>query len=273
MNTIHQDLIILANEKITISTEGIFDIDALRSYVTGFFSKVNNIFHAKNLIPNHCSNLTTKTAIDLLRKRSSYDLEHFTIVSPEYLDAKMINYLTIVTDSLNKLATVEQRMLLPLEQWASLIVTDPKYVDQPWLRLPTDYADIEGFKAKLATCFNESVGDNVDNKLFIDVYTNADEFNVCANMLDELITKVTKLLDNRLSLRIDNIAKLIAQLKGKKEIADKLSEQPEAKMQQVINAILQTAKELELLAVIMFQVKVASYAYAQTVEKINQQLR
>jgi hypothetical protein len=273
MIPLRNDLMSLTDyQQVSFSNEELFNVIKLCNYVNGFFSKTTEILNTKALIPTGFIFSDLSTSARLLRNRTEYDLNNFTIVCPEYLNSKMLPYLSVLKHIMENLSDVGDRLLTPLEKWSAKIISEPDYSEKSWLELPNNFKDTEKYRKELSNHFNNSIGDGVNNKPFSAVYTNVEELTTVSKLLDTLKHIALKLLDGKLSHRANNLSTMMFRIKDTEKMVENLSDKTN-KMKMVGEIVYNTAKELELLAIVLFQFKTAEYSFTQSLTKINAQLK
>lgn len=253
--------------------DGTFNLVGLSNFYTGFVSRVSAIFNGKKLIPITFGQSDLQKAVDIIKKYSPTALEHFAIVAPEYIDGKLVPYVDTLNDVLDELSGIENNLLKPLEQWAANMVTDPEYGEKAWTSIPNKTTNIDKHTDELKKYFNESVGDGVANRLFNNTYVDSKGLELVSSGIEKLSSKSMHLLDGKLTNRADNISMLIRKLTSEENVANKVNSIPPQKLKSIVNLVLQTAKELELLSIVLFQIKTLSYSNTETIKKIINQLK
>ena len=261
------------NQPDSFATEGFLDVSELSNYFTGFISKVVGIFETKKLIPFAFVRNDLRSAVALINKRSKFELENFAIITPEYIDGSIVPYLQALREVLAELSNIEVRILKPLENWAANMLTTPGYADKLWLAMPTADKKVEEYSDKLHAYFNDSVGDGVANRSFMAVYGDGNGLTHAATLVEDLTTQSMKMLDGKLSTNASSLAKFIHNLSEKSTAANEVHNLPEEKIKPIIALVIQAARELELLAIVLFNIKTVTYAHSETVNKINNQLK
>ncbi len=258
---------------IVYSMEDSFNFQEMSNYVINFVNKITNVFNNKKLTPTVVSFFESGTATNLLKKYPLYNLEHFTVITPEYITGDLIEYYKVLEKVLLELSTIQKRVLTPLEQWVAYSLSDPNYTDKVWINTPLGETAIKDYSEQIHKYFNTSIGDGVTNQLFIDTYKTPDRLKEATKILDDLSKLAIKLLDGKITKQVETIAVLINKLIQKKDITNKINNLPFEKMKPIGELTLLAAKELELLAIVLYQVKIASYAHEETIKKINNQLK
>jgi len=257
---------------VTYSMEDLFNFLELKNYFTNFISKIVNVFSNKDLTPQPVSLFETSIAVKLIKRYPLYNLEHFTVITPEYITGDIVSYYNVLNSVLAELTTVKQRVLDPLEKWAGYILSDNEYVNKIWPSVPLGEKVINQHTNQIHQYFNTSVGDGVNNQLFIKTYKTSENLKEGGAVLDNLVNVSVKMLDNKIIKQTEHIAELITKITQKKPTNDSLNRLPFEKLKPIGDLTLLAAKELELLAIVIYQVKIASYAYTQTINKINKEM-
>lgn len=248
-----------------------FNIFGMSNYLSGFITKFNDVLTTK-LIPFITPKSDHEIAVKILTNYTRTQLEHFTVYTPEYVSGQIVPYLKTLTEVMTELSNVEQKLLVPLEKWVANMLTDPTYSEKTWVAIPTKDNSVEKHTEELHKFFNESSGDDVCFKTFEQVYVDLNGFKEADKLIEPLVALSAKILDGKLTARAKNLSATIMRLTENKNSANSLSELPDTKVKPIIDITLQAARELELLAIVMFQIRCVSYSQKQSTKKIIDQL-
>lgn len=254
------------------SMEGFLNVPVLTNFFSGLMAKLNGFF-GNDLIPVGVNAFTLDKSIRLLKGLNKNDLTHFMVYAPEYIDKDFPAFLNDLTEVMNELVNIEKQILIPLEQWAGNIITDPDYVHKIWTALPTKNDGISKHTEKLHKHFNESAGDGVAQRPIFALYNSVDGLKQVSELLKPLIEQSMKLLDGKLLKRANEVSALLMRISREEKYAKELRELPVAKIKPIVELTRQAALELELLSICMFQIKVSSYAHNENLKKISEQLK
>ena len=260
----------------TFSNEDFFDLSKMTGFFTGFISKFTNFFTNKELIPISTSKHEIEKSRILVEKYSKLQLENFKVIIPEFLDTKMLPYLEMLLKSISELNDVEKDLLIPLDQWVAHMLTDPSYGEKLWVNTVLDYDRVhklEANKAKLNEYFNAAKGDHTSERPFYEVYGSVKELVECSNEIEKLSALTMKFLDGKLTAMVENLSKNLSRLDKKEDVANNLSNINTDKIKPITELVLQAAKELEFLSIILFQIKSVSFCQEETISRINSQLK
>lgn len=252
--------------------EAVIDMPKFTGYVNGFMGKISKMLGDLSLIPVPFIRSDLDNATIRVMRTSRAALERYTVVTPEYLKGDMIGYLHTLTDVLTALMTIDKQLLIPIEIWCDKMLSSKAYVDQPWLSLPAPTNNVEVHQEVLKAYFNNSVGKGMDNKPFSDVYTNVSEFKDCSAVLDVLNKMALKALDGKLNRRAKNISDAIGRIGKSDRLREAMSRLPESKISTIATLTVECAKQMEMLAIVLYQIRIAGTAFNETVNKINKQL-
>ena len=248
----------------------------MTGFFTGFISKFTNFFTNKELIPVSTSKYEIEKSRILVAKYSKLQLENFKVIIPEFLDTKMLPYLEMLLKSITELHDVEKDLLIPLDHWVAHMLTDPSYGEKLWVNTVLDYDRVhklEANKNKLNEYFNSAKGDHTSERPFYEVYGSVKELVDCSNEIEKLTALTMKFLDGKLTTMVENLSKNLSRLDKKEDVANNLSNINVDKIKPITELVLQAAKELEFLSIILFQIKSVSFCQEETISRINSQLK
>lgn len=254
------------------SMEGFLNVPVLTNFFSGLITKLNTFF-GNELIPVGVNSFTLDKSIRLLKNLNKSDLTHFMVYAPEYIDKNFPAFLSDLTEVMNELVNVDKQILIPLEQWAGNVITDPEYINKIWTAIPTKNEGISKHTEKLHKHFNESAGDGVAQRPIFTLYNSIEGIQQVSDLLKPLVDQSMKLLDGKLLKRANNISTLLMRISREEKYAKELRELPVEKIKPIVDLTRQAALELELLSICMFQIKVASYAHNENLKKISEQLK
>lgn len=242
---------------------------AMQGYMANFFNKANIVLKSPDIKPAIYIDHDLRDAVKILDKQSSLTLMHFTVIVPEQLNGNMTGYLKDVETIYDLLSTVENRLLIPLENWAANIISTPGFDEKIWMDLPRKFIDIEKTKKDLSKHFNNSVGDDYADRLFKEVYGNTHQMIACYAQTKKLNEHVLMLLDGRLTTRINKITELYDRILKISQTNTMVSKLSHEQIRPLAAVMLQAAKEIELLSIVMFQIRAVNWGETQTIDKIK----
>lgn len=241
----------------------------LTSYFSGLTTKLASAVNNNKLTATLAVSEDLYKATHILNKRNRNVINSFTVITPEGVtNVNMLTYLTMLNEVTVKLTNIESRLLRPLEIWAGLMISDKNYRDKPWLVLDVSKVNVEAELAKLQLYFSNKGSDGMQEVKFTTAYGEIAALDKCGNILDQLTNMSSNLLGGRLSSYSTTVASLLNDVTNRVN----MTELPEAKVKQIGNLVYHTAQEIELLAMVLFQIKVASNAHFETLKKIRTQL-
>lgn len=249
-----------------------FDMGGMAKYFSGFTHKFVDILSTK-LIPFSILHSELNNVLNVLSKHTRTSLENFVVYTPEYVSGKLTPYYETLLEAFGELKDVEKRLLLPLEKWAGLMISDPTFSEKVWINLPVKDNRVQTQLDNLQKHFNSSAGDNIANRYFEDVYVDSNGVKEAYFVLDKLISESMDMLDGKLSAKSKSLSALLTRLADDKNVANKLHDLPDEKIKPITELVLQAAKELELLSIVLFNIKTASYAQKETYKKIMTELK
>lgn len=257
----------------TLGLEGVtLDMPKFTSYVTGFMDGICDIFKNPGLIPIPFIRSDLDVAVIRLSKQPRIRLDYFTVVAPEYLSKDFPEYLQTLQDVLTQLLTIEKRLLQPIEIWCEKMLGEKDFAEKAWVMLPGLTDEVQVHQDTLKGYFNGSVGKGIDNKKFYDMYSNVPRFKESSLVIDELNKLAQKALGGKLHDRAKNISYQIDRINKKEKLVAVIKTLPEGKIATISALTYECAKQMEMMAIVLYQIRVAGQAFKETVQKINKEL-
>lgn len=257
----------------TVGLEGaVIDMPKFTNYVSGFMAKITSIFADISLIPIPFIRSELDTAVARLYKAPRIVLDHFTVVTPEYLSKDMPDYLQTLQDVLTQLLTIEKRLLTPLDIWCEKMLTDKEFANKAWLMLPPLSNEAEVHQNTIKQYFNNSVGKGIDNKKFMDMYAAPIRFKEAGALIDELNKLSHTALGSNINKRAKSISSQIDRISKDQSLSKTISELPSGKIATISALTYECAKQMEMMAIVLYQIRVAGQSFKESVQKINKEL-
>jgi hypothetical protein len=253
------------------AVEGIFDFPALSKYISGFFGKFNSIAKDGAMLPTIIPKPEVLTAVKKISALTPVNREAYQVYGPEYLTKNFTGYLKLLDEAFSELKTIEKELLIPIEMWIANMISNDEYSKKVWTTLPSAESKISKYSETIHKYLDDSADDNLHRRPFSILYGTADGLIEADLLLRDLSQQSGSMLDGTLTKRTDSILKLMQQLLDKKN-GNQLEDLTPDKIKSISNVVLRAARELELLAVILFQIKISAAAQEQTVKKINKEL-
>lgn len=208
-----------------------------------------------------------------LESKNKVELSKYVIYTPENVSSPMPDYLTQVKIALNRIKDLEVRLLDPLKTWAGLMLSDSSYIEKVWVTTAVEERNIKVVLEPLQKCFDGKQTDELEQHSILKAYPNlAIDLKICSDLINELIKEGMGVLNKDIVTKSTNLYNLMNRVSNDPDIKAKLPLVEKNKMLKVINLTYQLANEIELLAVLLFQVKIASYAHNKTLVKIKKEL-
>ena len=267
------DLMENQEHQVIPGNEAILDLKAFNNFFGGFIDSLTKVFDAKRLTPLMQGKTDVYDAVKNIEKCTVFDLEHFIVPTPEYVVGLIVPYLTVLEEVTTELLTIDDRLLTHLEQWAGNMITDKEYVNKVWINMPEKSNIVEVNSDKLHKYFSDAAGDGLNGQLFINVYKDAKGLKEADVMLEKLVALSCRALNGKLIERANSVAKMIHRLSNDNRVDSALSQVTADKLKPITELTIQAARELELLAICLFQIRTVSYAYNETLTKINVQMK
>lgn len=249
------------------------DLEGIREIASIFGKKVdwllNAIANVNGANPEQVSSVVGK-AITRLNSVGMGNLNHFEAISPEGMRGEMLPYLKTLSVAMAELSTVKGRALIPLQKWASNILTDNTYATKIWLSTNVDNVDLKKVLKPLQKVYSDGEGDDLTRNKLPAIFPAPKDITACAEALGNLNILSLSVMDDRLEELAAGVSELFILLKEQK---DTLFDETDPKVMKIVaQAIFDTGKELEALAVLVFQVRIAGRAFNASMDKIIDQL-
>lgn len=261
----------LTSDLDAYSLEGFFNFTGIANYIKGFFPKFNTIVTSASLMPSAIIKTDSEKAIIKIKAASRIVLSEYMIYAPEYLSKDIVGYLTILANVLAELKNIEKDLLHPIYMWLANIYSDPETVNKIWVNLPPAHSTVLKHSEKLHNYFSVEGSDGLHRRLFNDIYKDAQNLATADKVLSDLGKEAGLIMTNTLVKKIDDIVGLTAELNRNSD-QKALQNLPAEKLKYAADVIYRAASELELLAIVLFQIKVTTFAHLETVKKINSEL-
>ncbi len=203
-----------------------------------------------------------------VNSRPSIDLDGFTVYTPECVIGSIPQYAMALSAAMTQLKDVESRILKPLLNWTNMLLDDPSYSDRAWVLNGYMPIDLKGLNKQLSVHFNGAKGDGNTDTPFNKAYPEKDGLSMTSKILADLIKQSNTVLNSDLPDKATDIRKAIEEIHVRKL----LSETQTAKMKYISDVVRHAGEELEMLAVIIFQIRSASYCHNETLIKIKEKL-
>ena len=260
--------IIIALEEMAL--EGFIDFGKVKGLFQSLMSRFTASSGNKEPIQYLLSQRDISTAIAKLMKIKVHNLSNFSVYIPEGLTSPMVSYLQFLNSSIAELSSVDNRLLRPLEMWAGQLISDPSYATKVWVNTFGAAANTTKMADDLKHFFTtDSKKVHTNMAIFTNVYIGQSDVLDSNHLLGKLVEMSDNLLSGLLSERVKAVSKLIGQAMD----LESFSKIPSERIKPIITLTGQAATEIEMLSMLIFQVKSAATAYSNTVDKINSQLK
>lgn len=247
----------------------------LTHLVTGFSSMAIDIarsFVKDNLVAPFTADYNVSQALSKLDKVNYVQLNKFTIRTPEGVSGPMLPYLETLDAALDDLMDIKSRLLDPLKQWCGKALANPGHIEKVWLDNNISFVDVDKHIAALALHYNDQVGDDISFAPISTIYPRAKDFDACRKMVQDISKESAKVLGDDIPKLAEDIATLVSKLVKANEESEYMNKVPTTSIAKLSESLYHAAREIELLSVVLFQVKVACVAFDESITKINSQL-
>ena len=245
----------------------------IASAISGARSHLLEQFKKNELVGQYPNKSFLYDADSKLDKKGITNLVGYMVYTPEGVSCNIPEYLSQVKIALIKISDLETRLIEPLKQWAGFMLSDNDYHEKVWVTLAVPERPIDDILKPLQKCFDGKQTDNLMQFDIVKAYPNLSlDLKLSSDLLNELIKSSMNVLNQDIATKVASLYGLINRVSSDSDIKAKLPLIEKKKMIKVINLTYQLANEIELLAVLLFQVKLASFAHNKTLEKIKKEL-
>ena len=199
-------------------------------------------------------------------------LDKYVIRTPEGVNGPMVPYLEVLDRAADDLLDIRDRLLNPLKQWLGRALTHPGFVEKVWMDADIRFIDVENHVNTLAKHYDDKVGDDISFNYLHKVYPKPSDFHTAQGMINDLVKESAILLGHDIPKLTEEISVLVKKLIAANEKADYLEKMPSASAAKLSDMLYHAGREVELLSIVLFQIKVASVAYEESVDKIIAEL-
>lgn len=215
-----------------------------------------------------------KAAVAALEPIPYSSMARYVIRCPEGVAGAMVPYLKALQTILLRLHDVDARVLVPLNRWVGQVLANPKHAEKAWA--PDGFispAEMDKLVKPLEKHFVERYGSDVVMRPVHKVYPKKEDFEEAGEILIGLTDIVSAIMSKDLLGKAEEIAKNVKRLVELNDERDILENAQKRTLATMSMAIYDAARELEVISVLVFQVKVAITAYEETLKKINLELK
>ena len=247
----------------------------LNQLVVGYHKAIEttlDLFDKINVIPI----ITGQSDITLTIKKfedSKYSvLDKYVIRTPEGVVGPMIPYLSSLEEAVDALATIDKRLLSPLKLYLGKALTNSGDIDKVWLDDNLVTIDVDKFAKQIGKYYDDKVGDDLSFVRLHEAYPKPSDFKTATEIMDKLIKHSTELMGQEIPKKCDHINGLVNKLVEHNNKSGYMQNTPNQAIIKLSQFLYQTALEVEFLSVVLFQIRIASVAQAETVNKVIKDL-
>lgn len=209
-------------------------------------------------------------AVQKLTKIKVHNLSAFNIYIPNGLTGAMVPYLQYLNAALSELSSVDTRILRPLEVWAGQLISDPTFASKVWVNTFGASANTTQITNNLKHFFaTDTKQAQVNMAAYTNVYIGESDIMDTSHLLGRLVDTTDGLLNGLLSERVTSVTTLVQKAMS----LESFNKIPNDRIKPIVTLVSQAATELELISMLIFQVKSAATAYTNTINKINEELK
>jgi hypothetical protein len=253
------------------TTLGLESRDALNHMAVGFTTFINELtvtFNPQNLIASLTRGNSVSEAMKKLQKQPYASLDKFLIRTPEGVVGPMYPYVVALDAAIDETMDVKERILEPLKQWLQKAIANPGHIEKVWLE-KIQFVDVDNHLSVLAKHYNDKVGDDLSFTSITQAYPSLNDFDKTGEMMRDIVTESTNVMGKDIPKICSDISSLVTKLVDANDRADFMEKAPKASMAKLSDVLYHAARDVELLSILVFQIRIASKAYDESVEKIN----
>jgi hypothetical protein len=246
----------------------VFSFSAFRDFSTSFFSKFLTFFKTKELTPVAIDKHVEQSTNMFLHGHTRADLSVYKAYRPQYLSGKQLPYVAVLNDLVKYALTIDAHLLEPFEKWSASFLSDPEYRQKIWSEVLVEkhHRDITG---ELAAFMNKGAGQDMALAPFLDSFFSLDEMKAVSKEITILNQGCYKLLDGKISKRVERISANIDAISKLRNIQDTMYEIPTAAMTAIGDYTISCAKVLEGVSLLCYHVYILSHCYDNTIKMID----
>lgn len=275
---IAHELKIAKEALISMESHGILEgeqRDNLNFLSIGFsktISGIKEVMEKISHIPTGVFVSAQQQAVKNVEKNTYSTLNKYMIRMPEGVSGEMIPWLEALSDASKSLKDIESRLIKPLKLWVGRSISYPGEIEKLWLDNSIAFAPVEKHCTALSKIYSDKVGDSLSFALIHDAYPKPKDFKEAGILVNELTEFSTDMLGKNLIKQCEEISSLVKRLIDENDRADLMKKAPKSSIIRLAETLHETAEEIEFLSVLLFQIRIASVAYSESIEKINKEL-
>ncbi len=233
---------------------------------------LNTIRNFKQEIPIAMFASTTQTAARKIEKQQYSVLEKYIIRTPEGVVGPMLPFLNSLLSAVESLHDIDNRLLNPLKLWCGKALMNPGDIDKAWIDKNISMVDVKKISDGLGKHFNDKVGDMISFASIHQVYPKSGDFKQSGDVMEKLLKISAEVQGKNITTKSEEINVLVRKLVAAQEQDEYMANMSGTTLIMLADRLYQAALEIELLSIVLFQIKIASVAYSESVEKINKEL-
>lgn len=209
--------------------------------------------------------------VKVFKARPYTTFDDFLIRVPEGLVGQMRPYITSLHATLTLLSSVDERLLDPLVQWAAGILARPERASQVLNadRGRSVVADIDKELEKMKKLFSGTRSDEMSHGYLMKVYPSPEDFKETGAIINSTVELCSKILKKNLSKKATDTSAILDELLKEHMRSGILKDGRKALLVSLSKLTYETARELEMISVLMFQVKAVNQAHIEAIEKLR----
>lgn len=244
-----------------------FKIDFLKNFKLvsdGFI----NLFKSNRFTPQLMASGKFFLAKNKLSAHKEHQLKLFKLIVPENVISPIDVVVTCISGLIPNLSTIEAEMLDPLVDWSNKILGDREYAGKVWVLKDKPKLDVDSAYRKLRVHFDDRRGSGQGDVEFYKAYSTVSAFIKTNEDIEELEKFANSMLNGKLIYKMQLITDNLRAI-YKEGYVNNLAD---TKIGPVKDLALNAARAIELLSIILFEIKSITYVHGKNIEKINQNL-
>lgn len=180
---------------------------------------------------------------------------------------RIVRYADALHEAFLKVEGFYGRILQPLLQWTGSVLEDDQNFDKNWIKAikPVNIEEIQ----RLLQPVYEPGNDGVKSERPLpDAYTTLTDVAETGRLITMMVNHANKFLELEPRKVADEIVENMSKIQRLNEEKDVFSRIPKGTMKSLYNILYAGAREMEVIATLIFQVHTLAVAYQETIETL-----
>lgn len=259
------------SEPLEYSMEGVDIGKHFRNMTNLFNSKaewLQSVF--KNFTLSRVQDNNLRFALKKIKSTGMGIAGELLVSTPEGVIGEMVPYLVALDNAMEELSSIDKRVIRPLQQWAGNVVADASYMEKVWLQSNVTTVDIRPLVKDLSKHYDDRASDDLTEVPLSNRYPVGKDLETASELLTGLNDKAEAVL----ALNLAELATITGDLLNDvtRELSKDNSKEAKRVLKQVSELSYQAASEIELVSVLIFQIKVAVESHNRVLDRVRYNL-